>query len=236
MPAPISPLAVIDKRVALQQFQHRRGRNGQETMRRAHLPAPARQRADRPDTGRKRGDNGGGDKDIDNRIQRADLMEGDLVRVLAMHYGLGPGQQFEDAQRRLAHRAVQRGSFQPAANIAPMGMGFPGLVLAVAPRGNVLHNEPRPRQHAVAMGLAGDAQRIGQPHRRNRRRAARPETGPNIQQRRGEHIPRHAAHGIQMDRRHCYIFDIVGHPPVPVVAAPEGRIAIRPRFTAKTRE
>ncbi len=62
----------------------------------------------------------GTDRDhVRDRVERADLVEGDVQRVAPVHRGLGHGQPFEGGDGAVAHGAVEVGGEQQRPDVAP---------------------------------------------------------------------------------------------------------------------
>ena len=60
---------------------------------------------------------------VGDRIERANLVEGDVVRVGAVDGGLGPGETFEHPQREEPDRVVEIGVVEQGPDVAPGTVG-----------------------------------------------------------------------------------------------------------------
>jgi hypothetical protein len=118
-------------------------------------------------------------------------VEGDVFRRHAVDAPLGLGEDGEDRDGAPRHRGIERGAQQHRADVAE------GAVVRVA-LGRRDEEAPS-REDAVveALGRGHDARRQVEPRQR---RAQRPGVlGPGVEQRRGEHVARHAPDGVEMD-------------------------------------
>ena len=101
-------------------------------------------------------DQEGGGHDIHGRIPGADLVEGHLRRVHAVHRALGLGKQREDRERAYAHGGFDAGGLQPRAHV---GKAHVAVTLVRGFR----DVEPRAGLGRVLVRVDGDGYRRGQP-------------------------------------------------------------------------
>ena len=211
--------AVVDRDEAAQQQRGRRGRDGQGPVGGLHTAGPERQRADGPARGAAMHDDVGGRDDVGDRIPGPDLVERHRLDADAVDLGLGLRQPLEDRDRGIAHRRLERGGTDVAADVRPGPMAMRAVrrlgmmvvvvavmvvvIVMVAVRVRVggrraveRHQEAAPLQHAVVVRHEVAANRR---HGRHGGEHAGLKVGEGVEQRGGEHVAGHAADGIELN-------------------------------------